>query len=440
MTSICGLCTWVSTKPGRTSRPRWSWRCQPSPGGSAWTATMRPPSASSQWSGRKRTAGESTSPQAGAALKSSRSPRMAMRAAASGAARQRRSRQGGVACESRVYHRPPSTVRCRAARSASSTAAPSSRSIGAAPTRTVLDWLREDARCTGTKEGCNEGDCGACTVVVGELAPAGAASDDVVCGLRLRSANACIQFLPTLDGKALFTVEDLQGARRRAPSGAAGDGRVPRLAVRLLHARLRDVALGGLPAPRRARHAAVAPADRRRALGQPVPLHRLPADRRCRRADVRPARGAARRRAGGRGADLAARRRAAAQRRRERRRVHRAAHAGRLRRSASSPSPTRASSPARPTSACGSTRCSATCRASIYVGAVDELKRIDERDGVLSIGAGGVARGRVARARRALARSSPRSGCASPACRCATPGRWAATSPTARRSATRRRC
>ncbi len=79
---------------------------------------------------------------------------------------------------------------------------------GAAPTRSVLDWLREDARCTGTKEGCNEGDCGACTVVIGEAA----AADDAgaVRGLSLRTVNACIQFLPTLDGKALFTVEDLK--------------------------------------------------------------------------------------------------------------------------------------------------------------------------------------------------------------------------------------
>ncbi|MCZ7563598.1 MAG: xanthine dehydrogenase small subunit [Burkholderiales bacterium] len=76
-----------------------------------------------------------------------------------------------------------------------------------APTRTVLEYLREDLGRTGTKEGCAEGDCGACTVVVGELDGA---------RVRLRAVNACIQFLPTLDGKALFTVESL---RNRA-SGA----------------------------------------------------------------------------------------------------------------------------------------------------------------------------------------------------------------------------
>jgi len=68
-------------------------------------------------------------------------------------------------------------------------------------TRTVLEWLREDARCTGTKEGCAEGDCGACMVVIGELDAQGA--------VQLRPVNACIQFLPTLDGKALYTVEDV---------------------------------------------------------------------------------------------------------------------------------------------------------------------------------------------------------------------------------------
>jgi xanthine dehydrogenase small subunit len=79
---------------------------------------------------------------------------------------------------------------------------------GVHPTRTVLDWLRDDAQCTGTKEGCNEGDCGACTVVIGELAAD--AGPGAVGGLKLQTVNACIQFLPTLHGKALFTVEDLK--------------------------------------------------------------------------------------------------------------------------------------------------------------------------------------------------------------------------------------
>ena len=75
---------------------------------------------------------------------------------------------------------------------------------GIPATRTVLQHLREDLRCTGTKEGCAEGDCGACTVVIGELDARG--------GLALKAVNACIQFLPTLDGRALFTVEDLRAA------------------------------------------------------------------------------------------------------------------------------------------------------------------------------------------------------------------------------------
>jgi len=68
------------------------------------------------------------------------------------------------------------------------------------PTRTVLQYLREDLRRKGSKEGCAEGDCGACTVVVAEL------DGD---GTNLKAINSCIQFLPTLDGKELITVESL---------------------------------------------------------------------------------------------------------------------------------------------------------------------------------------------------------------------------------------
>ena len=70
------------------------------------------------------------------------------------------------------------------------------------PTLTVLRWLREVEGAPGTKEGCAEGDCGACTVVLGELVDG---------AMQYRAVNACIQFMPTLHGKQLLTVEDLAG-------------------------------------------------------------------------------------------------------------------------------------------------------------------------------------------------------------------------------------
>lgn len=76
---------------------------------------------------------------------------------------------------------------------------------GIAPDRTLLEVLREDLHCTGTKEGCGEGDCGACTVVLGErvVNPQGQAQ------LQYKAINSCIRLAHSIDGMALWTVEDL---------------------------------------------------------------------------------------------------------------------------------------------------------------------------------------------------------------------------------------
>ncbi|MFM2389247.1 MAG: xanthine dehydrogenase small subunit [Pseudomonadota bacterium] len=70
--------------------------------------------------------------------------------------------------------------------------------VATSPTTTLLDWLRDHRGLCGTKEGCNEGDCGACTVMVTDAGGS-------------RALNACILFLPQLAGKAVRTVEGIAG-------------------------------------------------------------------------------------------------------------------------------------------------------------------------------------------------------------------------------------
>ncbi|WP_265674327.1 xanthine dehydrogenase small subunit [Vibrio qingdaonensis] len=73
------------------------------------------------------------------------------------------------------------------------------------PNMTVLNYLRTQVNKNGTKEGCGSGDCGACTVVLGELVDG---------ELRYRSVNSCLTFISALHGKQLITVEDLQAKDR----------------------------------------------------------------------------------------------------------------------------------------------------------------------------------------------------------------------------------
>ena len=74
------------------------------------------------------------------------------------------------------------------------------------PNKTILSYVRDDLKKTGTKEGCAEGGCGACTIVLGELQ-----KNKII----YKAINACIAFLPTLNGKQLILVEDLIGNNQK---------------------------------------------------------------------------------------------------------------------------------------------------------------------------------------------------------------------------------
>lgn len=82
------------------------------------------------------------------------------------------------------------------------------------PTTTVLNYLRREERQCGTKEGCAEGDCGACTVVVGEVQEGGE--------MQYRAVNSCIMFVTELHGKHVLAVEDIQaGSEQLHPAQRA---------------------------------------------------------------------------------------------------------------------------------------------------------------------------------------------------------------------------
>jgi xanthine dehydrogenase small subunit len=86
---------------------------------------------------------------------------------------------------------------------------------GVDPNRTLLEVLREDLHCTGTKEGCGEGDCGACTVVIGQ------ADGDHV---QYSAINSCIRLAHSVDGMAVWTAEDIAPIEVHPPAGSLGSG------------------------------------------------------------------------------------------------------------------------------------------------------------------------------------------------------------------------
>jgi len=153
-----------------------------------------------------------------------------------------------------------------------------------APDRTLLEVLREDLQLTATKEGCGEGDCGACTVVLAQA---------VNGKLQYQAINSCIRLAHSVDGMAVFTAEDLSAPTLKA--GASPDLHPCQEAMVQCHGSqcgfctpgfvmsllLRDEPVRHVP-EQQERSGDFPRTSPGRSLGQPLPLHRLPPHpRRC---------------------------------------------------------------------------------------------------------------------------------------------------------------
>ena len=96
------------------------------------------------------------------------------------------------------------------------------------PNKTLLDYIRNDLKKNGTKEGCAEGGCGACTVVLGELKNK---------RIFYKSINSCISFLPIINGTHLILVENLVSEKKKTSSSSRCNVKISWISMWFLYPR-----------------------------------------------------------------------------------------------------------------------------------------------------------------------------------------------------------